>query len=78
MATVSFNVPEDTKQAFQEAFANDNQDAVIAGLMQQAVEEKKKRQQLRSAAIDALLDFRRQQTPVSDSEIARAREADRP
>jgi predicted transcriptional regulator len=77
MATVSFSVPEDIKQAFQEAFANDNQSAVIARLMQQAVEEKK-RQQLRSAAIDALLDFRRQQTPVSDSEIARAREADRP
>jgi hypothetical protein len=77
MATVIFSVPEDIKQAFQEAFANDNQSAVIARLMQQAVEEKK-RQQLRSAAIDALLDFRRQQTPVSDSEIARAREAGRP
>ncbi|HTG36368.1 MAG TPA: hypothetical protein VLB76_25900 [Thermoanaerobaculia bacterium] len=77
MATVNFSVPEDIKQAFQEAFANDNKSAVIARLMQQAVEEKK-RQQRRAAAIDALLDFRRQQKPVSDSEIARAREADRP
>ncbi len=71
MATISFSVPEDIKQAFQEAFANDNKSAVIARLMQQAVEEKK-RQQRRAAAIDALLDFRRQQKPVSDAEIARA------
>ena len=77
MATVNFSVPEDVKRAFQEAFANDNKSAVIARLMQQAVEEKK-RQQRRAAAIDALLDFRRQQGPVSDAEIARAREADRP
>ena len=77
MATVNFSVPEEIKQAFQEAFANDNKSAVIARLMQQAVEEKK-RQQRRAAAIDALLDFRRQQKPVSDSEITRAREADRP
>ncbi len=77
MATVNFSVPEDVKQAFQEAFANDNKSAVIARLMQQAVEEKK-RQQRRAAAVDALLDFRRRQSPVSGAEIARAREADRP
>jgi hypothetical protein len=77
MATVNFSVPEAVKQAFQEAFANDNKSAVIARLMRQAVEEKN-RQQRRAAAIDALLDFRRQQSPVSDAEIARAREADRP
>jgi hypothetical protein len=45
--------------------------------MQQAVEEKR-RQQRRAAAIDALLDLRRQQRPVSDAEIARARKAGRP
>jgi predicted transcriptional regulator len=77
MATVNFSVPDDVKQAFQEAFANENRSAVVARLMQQAVEDKK-RQQRRAAAIDALLDLRRQQCPVSDKAIARARQADRP
>lgn len=77
MATVNFSVPDDIKEAFQEAFANENKSAVIARLMKQAVEEKK-RQQVRSAAIDAILDLRRRQSPVSDREIAEARKADRP
>ena len=77
MATVNFSVPEEVKQAFQETFANENRSAVIARLMQQAVEEKR-RQQRRAAAIDALLDLRRRQRPVSDAEIARARKAGRP
>jgi hypothetical protein len=32
----------------------------------------------RAAAIDALLQLRREQTPLSDEETSRAREADRP
>ena len=60
MATASFSVPDEVKQAFQEAFAREDRNAVIARLMQQAVEDKK-RQQRRAAAIDALLDLRRQQ-----------------
>jgi metal-responsive CopG/Arc/MetJ family transcriptional regulator len=77
MATVNFSVPEDIKQAFQETFANENRSAVIARLMQQAVEDKK-RQQRRATAIEALLDLRRKQRPVSGKAIARARQADRP
>lgn len=77
MATVNFSVPEDIKRAFQETFADENRSAVIARLMQQAVEDKK-RQQRRAAAIEALLDLRGKQRPVSDKAIARARRADRP
>jgi metal-responsive CopG/Arc/MetJ family transcriptional regulator len=77
MATVNFSVPDEVKQAFQETFANENRSAVIARLMQQAVEDKR-RQQRRADAIAALLDLRRQQRPVSDRAIARARQADRP
>lgn len=77
MATINFSVPDDVKQAFQETFADENRSAVIARLMRQAVEDKK-RQQRRAAAIEALLDLRRQQRPVSDKAIARARQADRP
>lgn len=77
MATVNFSVPDEIKEAFQEAFANENKSAVIARLMKQAVEEKK-RQQVRAAAIDALLELHREQAPLSESEFTRLRKADRP
>lgn len=77
MATVNFSIPDDVKEAFQEAFANENKSAVITRLMRQAVEERR-REQRRSAAIEALLDLRRKQKPVSDAEIARARQVGRP
>jgi hypothetical protein len=77
MATVNFSVPDEIKEAFQEAFANENKSAVIARLMQQAVEEKQ-RSQRRAAAIEALLALRRRQRPVRDAEVRRARQEGRP
>ncbi len=77
MATVNFSIPDEIKEEFQRTFAHENRSAVIAALMKQAIEERK-RKQARSAAIDALLQLRREQAPVSDQEIAQAREADRP
>jgi len=77
ISTVNFSVPEEVKQAFNETFANENKSAIIARLMQQAVEERQ-RQQRRSAAIDALLEMRRAQRPVSDAEVAQARREGRP
>jgi metal-responsive CopG/Arc/MetJ family transcriptional regulator len=77
ITTVNFSVPEEVKQAFNETFAGENKSAIIAGLMQQAIEERK-RQHRRSAAIDALLELRRQQHPVSDAEVATARHQGRP
>jgi hypothetical protein len=40
--------------------------------------EERKQKQVRSEAIDTLLRLRREQGPVSDQEIARIRDADRP
>jgi len=77
ISTVNFSVPEEVKQAFNETFAGENKSAVIAKLMQQAVEERR-RQHRRAAAIDALLDLRRGQRSVSDEEIAEARREGRP
>lgn len=77
MATMNFSVPDEIKEAFQQTFANENRSAIIARLMQEAVEERK-RQQRRIAAIDGLLELRKQQHPFSDAEIARARRAGRP
>jgi predicted transcriptional regulator len=77
MATLSFSVPDEIRKAFQETFANENQSAIIARLMMEAVEDRK-RQERQAAAIDALLDLRREERPTSDKEIARARRAGRP
>ena len=77
MATVNFSVPDEIKEAFQETFANENRSAIIARLMREAVEDRK-RQERQAAAIDALLDLRRKQRPATDEEIARARRAGRP
>ncbi len=77
ISTVNFSVPEEVKQAFNETFAGENKSAIIARLMQQAIDERQ-RQRRRGAAIDALLDLRRGQRPVSDEEIATARREGRP
>ena len=77
MATVNFSVPEEIKEAFQRTFAKENRSALIARLMQEAIEERQ-REKRRADAIDAVLALRRQQAPVSDAEIAEARRAGRP
>jgi hypothetical protein len=77
MATVNFSIPDEIKQAFQEAFAEENKSAVISRLMLRAVEEKKLEKR-RAIAIEKLLDLRQKQRPVSDAEIARARQTGRP
>lgn len=77
MATVNFSVPDQVKRAFNDAFKGENKSAVIARLMQQAVEDRLRKRR-RAAAIDALLELRHEQPPVSDEEIARARRAVRP
>lgn len=53
-----------------------NQDAISAPLAQQLAEEEKRRK--RRAAVDALMELRREQSPVSAEEIAAARRAGRP
>lgn len=77
MSTVNFSVPEEIKEAFQRTFAKENRSAIIARLMQEAVEQRQ-REQRRAAAIDAILELRRRQAPVSNAEIAEARRAGRP
>lgn len=76
MATMNFSVPEDVKNEFNEVFAGENKSAVIARLMRQAIEERR-REQRRRAAIDALLEIRGRQAPTDDARIAAAREEGR-
>ncbi len=77
ISTVNFSVPEEIKLAFNEAFASENKSAIIARLMQQAVDDRQ-RQRQRAVAIDALLEMRRTQRPASEAEVAEARHVGRP
>ena len=76
MPTVNFSVPEDVKNAFNDAFAHQNKSAIIAELMREAVERARRRQDSQDAWQRILA--RRQQAPaVSDAQVRAARRAGR-
>jgi metal-responsive CopG/Arc/MetJ family transcriptional regulator len=77
MATVNYSVPDDVRDAFNEAFAEENKSAVIAELMRQAVEERRRRQR-RARAVDRLLALRKKAPAVSDAAVRRSRQRGRP
>ena len=77
MATVNFSVPEDVKRIFNKAFAGANKSAILAQLMRQAVEERR-RQERRRRAIERLLRLRRTMRPVAEAAIRVARVKGRP
>ena len=72
MATVNFNVPDDVKEAFNEAFEGRNKSAVIADLMREAVERVRSGKRSREA-IGRILERRRGRPVLSDEEIRAAR-----
>lgn len=77
MATVSFSVPEDVKNAFKKAFEGENKSAVLTLLMRQAVEERKRKKR-RALAVDALLQLRHRIRPATAAATSRARRKGRP
>lgn len=77
MATVNFSVPDDVKDAFNAAFEGQNKSAIIAGLMREAVERARRREEHREAALRILTD--RSTAPrVTQARFSRARKAGRP
>ena len=77
MATVNFSVPDHVKRRFDRAFRGRNKSAVIARLMEQAVEDEQRRER-RVRAVDALLTLRTRVRPVRAAEARRARLTGRP
>jgi hypothetical protein len=81
MGTMNFSIPDEIKEAFNEAFAGENKSAVVSGLMRKAVEEKQRRAELDrtlDALIEELLRVRAIDPPLSDEEIRRIRIEGRP
>lgn len=76
MATMNFSVPEEVKDAFNQAFEGQNKSAVIAELMRRAVEEVERRRN-RTAAIARLSAGRKQRPAADDKTIRKARESGR-
>ena len=81
MATVNFSVPdspvpESLRQAFNETFKDENQSAIIAELMREAIEHAQRRQR-HVAAIGRILERRRTAPRLSDEEFRAIREESR-
>lgn len=72
-----FSVPEDVKQAFNEAFKGRNKSAVITDLMRDAVQRDRQDRESR-AAIERILRHRRRAPVVTDERIRAVRHLDRP
>lgn len=76
MATVNFSVPEDVKRDFNTVFAGQNKSAIIAELMQEAVERAQRRHRHRRA-IDRILDKQASALSVSEAQFIAARDEGR-
>ena len=76
MATVNFSVPDDVKEAFNQAFEGQNKSAIVAELMRRAVAEAE-RQRNRAAAIARLSERRKKRPTADDAEIRNARQSGR-
>lgn len=84
MGTMNFSIPDDVKQAFNEAFEGENKSAIVAELLKRAVEDRKRygtdeERKLRfEEALKRLEEMRSTGRSYSDEEIRRLREIDRP
>ena len=77
MATVNFSVPDEAKRDFDRTFKGENKSAVIARLMRQAVEERR-REARRRCLLRRILALRAQAPAASDGEIRKLRRASWP
>jgi hypothetical protein len=77
MATMNFSIPNEIKQAFNREFAGQNKSAIVAELMQQAVDRARQRR-ARHEAFAILTEERAQRGPLNGIQTRDAREAGRP
>ena len=77
MAAVNFSVPEEVKNAFNEAFSGRNKSAIIASLMREAVERERRNRESHEA-IKRIMKRRHHAPVVSDGDVRAARSEGRP
>lgn len=70
---MNFSIPEEVKRAFNRTFAGRNKSALIAQMMERAIEEEERRER-RSGAISRLAARRSERVSAPPERIAAARE----
>ncbi|MGQ0673003.1 MAG: hypothetical protein ACT4N2_09020 [Hyphomicrobium sp.] len=78
MATMNFSVPDDVKDAFNEAFKDDNKSAVVTDLMRKAIDERHRQARNESFIERIRANHARCTRSYTEEEIREAREAGRP
>ena len=77
MSTVNSSVPEQVKQVFNDVFMGQNKSAIIARLMQEAVERKQRKRQ-EQEAYRSILKRRKNAPVINEEQLRTAREHGRP
>lgn len=73
MATMNFSIPDDIKERFNRIFATANKSAIVARLMEQAIEQAERKRQS-DAAIQRILKRRQTAPAASTDEILHLRD----
>ena len=73
MATMNFSIPDDVKKRFNQTFVNSNKSAIVAQLLEEAI-ERAERKQRSDLAVQRILAIRKSNTPASSKAILRMRD----
>ena len=73
MATMNFSIPDDVKERFNQTFVNSNKSAIVAQLLEEAI-ERAERKQRSDLAIQRILAIRKSNAPASAKAILRTRD----
>ena len=73
MATMNFSIPDDVKERFNQTFVNSNKSAIVAQLLEEAI-ERAERKQRSDLAIKRILAIRKTNKPASTKVILRTRD----
>ena len=73
MATMNFSIPDDVKERFNQTFVNSNKSAIVAQLLEEAIDRAERKQQS-DLAIQRILAIRKSNKPASTKMILRTRD----
>jgi hypothetical protein len=78
MGTMNFSIPDDVKEAFNEAFKDENKSAIVTQLMRKAVDERRLSDRSRSFLERMRAMHAANTRSYTDDEIRKLREDGRP
>lgn len=70
---MNFSIPDDVKERFNQTFVNSNKSAIVAQLLEEAI-ERAERKQRGNLAIQRILAIRKSNAPASAKAILRTRD----